>query len=93
MPDWIALGRRKNDFGLMIDFHAKRAIVRANAAYIDEPRLEEIGESRGGYAPCMVLINADWKKLYLMNERAGWTDDEYFDFAAKRFREWGNTAP
>jgi hypothetical protein len=87
MPDWIALGRRKNDFGLMIDFHGGRAIVRANAQYIDEPRLEEIPAGRNGFAPCMVLVCSDWKRLYLVIEREGWDDDDYFEFAEKRLRE------
>lgn len=93
MPEWIALGRRKTDFGLMIDFPGKRAIVRANAAYIDEPRLEEIAEARPGYASCMVLINAKWNRLYLLNERAGWEADDYFKFAERRFLDWGNFDP
>jgi hypothetical protein len=93
MPDWITLGRRRNDFGLMIDFHGGRAIVRANSAYIDEPKLEQIPEVRTGYAPCMVLINATWRRLYLVVERTGWDDDDYFGFAQKRFRELGIVEP
>lgn len=93
MPEWIALGRRRGDFGLVIDFRGGRAMARANSAYIDELALETIAESRQGYAPCMVLINLLWNKLYLVNEREGWTEDEYFDFASKRFKELGIETP
>lgn len=88
MPKWIQLGRRRFDLGLMIDFHKKRAIVRANTAWITGGiDLEIIPSGANDYAPGMVLINRDWHELYFLIEREGWDEDDYFEYAAKRLKE------
>lgn len=81
------LGRRIRDIGLMVDFHRKRAIVRANTAWIDGTELEIIPSGPNDYAPAMVLIHRDWDDIYFLIERNGWVDEEYFAYARKRFDE------
>ncbi len=87
MPKWIQFGRRHNDLGLMIDFHKRRAIVRANTAWIQGIDLEIIPSGINDYAPGMVLIHRDWHEIYFLIERFDWNEDDYFTFAEKKFLE------
>ena len=87
MPEWIQFGRRYNDLGLMIDFHNKRGIVRANTAWIKGIDLEVIPSGVNDYAPGMVLIHADWNEIYFVIEREGWDEEDYFNYAQKKFLE------
>ncbi len=87
MPNWVQLGRNPADIGLMVDFHKQRAIVRANTALVDGVDLEVIPSGANNYAPGMVLIHRNWLELYFLIEREGWSEDDYFDYAAKRFKE------
>lgn len=81
MPNYFSLGRRKNDMGLAVDFHKKRAIVRANTSWIQGSYLEDIPEGPNQFRPGMVLISHKWRKVYFLRERSGWTDDQYFELA------------
>ena len=87
MPEWVALGRRQNDLGLMVDFHKTRAIVRANTSWIMGHALESIEAGLSGYAPGMVLIHKDWRDVYFAVEREHWDENDYFEFAERRFKE------
>jgi hypothetical protein len=93
MPAYFVFGKRRNDFGLMVDFHEKRAIVRANTTWVEGVPLEEIPDGRNGFAPAMVLIRAEWKEQYFLKEREGWTDDDYFELAQKRMAIHGIRKP
>ena len=93
MASYLILGRRKRDFGLVIDFHRERAIVRANTAWIEGVALEQIEAGPSGYRPGMVLVRRDWRQLYFLNERDGWTDAQYFALAATLMRQVGITKP
>ncbi len=83
MPSFVILGRSKRDIGLLIDFRKARAIVRANTAWIEGTPLEKIDPGQSGYRPGMVLISREWRNIYFLNEREGWTDEQYFDLAQK----------
>ena len=93
MPSWIALGRRKYDYGLMVDFNRQRALVRANTLWIEGIALEPIQPGRSEYGPAMVLIHRDWRNLYFLNERPDWTDDDYFDWAEQLMNRKGIVKP
>lgn len=93
MPEWIRIGQRKNDYAFMVDFHLHRAIVRANTTFIHGYELEEIAPGFSGFKPAMVLVHRDWHELYFVNERQDWTEDFYFEFAEKRFKELGIAVP
>lgn len=93
MPKWISIGRRRNDFGLMVDFFKKRAIVRANTAFIDGMSLDEIPPGLSGFYPALVLIRREWKNIYFINEHRNWNDDDYFQYANKRLAELEITEP
>lgn len=47
--------------------------------------LEGIPFTNYGSQPGIGLVHRDWDNIYLMKERPGWSDDEYFDFALKQF--------
>lgn len=87
MPKWVNFGQRRQDYGLMIDFHKHRAIVRANTALVDSVELELIPFGFSGYAPGMILIHRDWQDIYAVIEREGWEEDQYFEYAHKKFAE------
>lgn len=82
------LGRRATDIALVVDFGELRGIVRANTAWMPSGiALEIIPSGVNNYAPGMVLLNDEWEEVYFLIERSGWIDQEYFDYAEKRFRE------
>lgn len=87
MCSYVLLCRKEGDFGLMIDFHRKRAIVRANTAWIKGIYLEEIPEGYNGFHPGMVLVKYDWGSLYFLRERRGWEEEDYFDRAKELMKE------
>jgi len=94
MPNFISIGKRKNDFGLAIDFHNKRAIVRANTSWIAGGiPLEEIPVGANSYAPAMVLISRYWRSIYFVEEKIGWNEEEYFQHAEKLMKKRGITKP
>ena len=93
MPEWIQLGRRRSDIGLMVDFHKKRMLVRANTAWIDAIDLEIIPGGVNDWAPGMVLTKRYWKNIYTLIERQDWDEDDYFNYARKRFKELGIKRP
>lgn len=93
MPKWVQLGRRKSDIGLMIDFHKKRGLVRANTAWIAGYPLEMIPRGLNDSQTGMVLIHSKWNELYFLIERKDWSEDNYFAYAEKRFAELGVREP
>lgn len=93
MPESVVIGRKKNDFGFFVDFHKKRAMVRANTGWIDGTALEIIPAGPSGYYQAMVLIKRDWRDIYFLTERAAWSEDDYFRYAEKRQKELGITRP
>ena len=93
MPEYIQLGRRHNDIALLVNFRAKVLLVRANTAWINAIDLEIIPSGINDYAPGMVLTKRYWKNLYLMIERQDWDQDDYINYARKRFKELGIKRP
>lgn len=93
MPWHLKLGRRKNDFGFVVDFRRKSAILRLNTSFIEGVYLERIPPGLNDFKPGMVLVRAEWDKIYFLCERDGWTEDDYFKFAEKRMKELGITKP
>lgn len=69
----------------MVDFHKTRAIAKVNTAWVKGVQLEELPVKNNGEIPGMVLIHRDWKEFYLVRERSGWEEGDYFEFALSRF--------
>lgn len=61
-----------------------RRILHADIRFVDGFALELITDGNP-----VVLIHRDWKDLYFLNSRAGWTDDDYFRFAEMLLKERG----
>lgn len=93
MPAWVLVGRRRDDFGLVVNFHKHRAMVRANTKWIDGKPLEEIAPDANQRGPGMVLIHKDWKNIYFLNEREKWEEEDYFQLACKIMKERGILKP
>jgi|GEM_PF-5450350 len=94
MPKWIALGRRRNDFGLMANLPKDAwLIIRTNTLGIAGIDLELIPPASSGLHPAMVIIHGDWQKIYFVVEREAWNESQYFEFAQKRFKELGIKKP
>lgn len=92
--DYFIFGRRRGDIALMVDFTQKRAIVRANTAWIESGvDLETIPVGPHGYAPGMVLMKNGWFKQYFLIERQGWRDQDYFNHAEKLMGQMGIREP
>lgn len=81
------MGRRKKDHAFVVDFHKSRAILRGNTGLMEGKALEDIDPGSSGYSPGIVLIHRDWKDIYFLSEREGWTEDDYFRYAEKRQKE------
>lgn len=81
MPSYFVFGKKPNDFSLMVDFQKKRAIVRANTAFIEGTYLEPVPPGINGYCPGMVLVSKDWRNVYFLIERSEWDDSQYFKLA------------
>ena len=79
-----AFGRRRSDDLIIVDFHRHRAILRKPTKYVVGVPLEQIEPGIGNAYVAMILFHRDWKNMYFVNNRIGWTDDQYFDFADKR---------
>lgn len=74
----------------MFDFHRYRGILRADTKYIQGGiPLEEIEPGHTS----TILVHRDWNKMYYLNGRIGWTDEDYFKYATKRFEELGISTP
>jgi len=83
-------GRRKSDRIAMFDFHRYRGILRANTKYIEGGiPLEEIEPGHTS----LILVHRDWDKMYFLNGRIGWTDEDYFRWAAQRMKDIGIANP
>jgi len=95
MSDWIRIGRRKGDPLVMYDWHKERAMIEADTALISRATdLEVIPGGFNGLARGMVLTNRKWgSNLYCLIKRDGWTEDNYFNYAEKRFKELGIIHP
>lgn len=70
-----------------------RSVVRANSAFVHGFELESISEGINEHKPAMILVHRDWHELYFLNERKGFTEDNYFELAEKRFKELGIVNP
>ncbi len=70
-----------------------RGIVRADTKWIDGIPLEAIPTSPSQFARAMILIHRNWDDVYFVAERVDWTDDQYFEYAARRFKDLGIKNP
>lgn len=97
MPKYVRLGRRPDDIAGVWDFENLRnlrGMVRTNTDVIAQAiPLELIPMGKSGYGPGMILIHRDWKDIYGVIEREGWTEDDYFEYANKRFVDLGIERP
>lgn len=93
MPRWTTIGESEKDFGLSVNFHKHRAIVKANTSRVEGIELELIPPGVSGLSPAMILISRDWNDLYFLIERDGWVEADYFAYAQKRFKELGVKEP
>jgi hypothetical protein len=97
MQKILTIGRRKNDVAVMFDLDREvpRGIARADTRFVGwrGVALEEIPVSRNGQEVAMILVHRDWDAFYFVNERPDWKDDQYFEFAVKRFKELGIEKP
>jgi hypothetical protein len=90
----FVIGRNENDIGALFNFRKLRGMVRANTARIEDGTpLESMPEGSSGLAPGMVLAHAKWSRLYFVCERENWTEDDYFNYADRRFRALGISKP
>lgn len=91
MAEWIRIGRRRGDTLIMFEWNKQRAMIAANTALISRATdLELIPSGFNGLAPGMVLTSRQWgSNLYCLLKRDGWSEDNYFDYAEKRFKELG----
>lgn len=91
MPEWILTGRRQNDIKIMVLWKKSRAMIEADTALIQNAvDLEIIPGGQNGLARGIILTDANWgSQLYCLIKRADWTEDNYFDYAEKRFKELG----
>lgn len=64
----------------------KRAIFRGSFSRLRSLNGEPL-EDVSGYATCVALLQTGWKGWFLLGERSGWTEDEYFALAERAFRE------
>lgn len=80
-------GRRQSDGLLILPDGCERAIVRTDVRFVDGYALEPIEAGRGGKIMGLVLLHKAWHpKLYFMNARLNWNEEDYFVFAAERIR-------
>lgn len=92
MPEWVAMGSEGHGYSVVFDFRKWRTgecrgMVRANTALVQGTPLELIPAGKSGYEPGMVLVHQKWQELYFLIERDGWEEQDYFDYAEKRFKE------
>lgn len=87
MPSYVGMGRRRNDLGLMIDFHKHRAMLKAKTSFIEGIPLEEIPEGPYGFHEGIVLIHRDWENIYFVKQRSLWDEDTYFNYAVDIFKQ------
>lgn len=93
MPVVVQFLTSNGDLSLMVDFHKSKSIVRANTALIDGIYLDDIPPGVSGFKPGLVLIHRNWKKLYFVNDRVGWEEDDYFRYAIERLTDKGIVSP
>lgn len=98
MPEWLAIGVEGRSYGVVFDFRKWkrgecRGMVRANTALVQGIPLEVIPAGRSGHEPGMVLVHQKWQEIYFLIDREGWSEQDYFDYAEKRFKELGVKNP
>lgn len=93
MPDYVRLGAHEDDIALNVDFSRKRAILRANTSQVGGTELELIPPGHSGLHPAMILWKRGWKDIYFLIERQGWNEDDYFNYAEKRFKDLNLSLP
>jgi hypothetical protein len=69
----------------------KKYVLDVDYRWIDEIPLEDLAGCSNWI--CKGLWSDEWKRIYLVIPREGWTDEDYFDFARKRIRELGIGIP
>lgn len=77
----------------MIPIEQRRGIVKVDTAHVAGVPLETIPQGGNGRYSAMVLTKGTWRKLYFVNERKGWGEDEYFAFAERLLSERGISSP
>ena len=95
MTDYIRMGRRKGDPVFMPNWSKERGMIAADTVLIEGATdLEIIPSGFNKMARGMVLTNRKWgSRLYCLVIRDGWTEEEYFSHAEKRFKELGIKVP
>lgn len=91
MSEWLTIGRRVGDIKFMHIWNKNRGMIEADTALIrNAVDLELIPGGFDGKARGIVLTDARWgSQLYCLIKRAEWTEENYFDYAEKRFKELG----
>lgn len=89
----IALGRRKADQGLIIDYKRGRVLARVTTANIPDDqkiKLDEIPPGKSGMFPAIILSKVSWgDKVCVAVEREGWGIHDYFMHASRRLGAMG----
>ena len=94
MPQYIRLGRRSTDPIVMMDWHKKRGMAKADARYAHGIRLEEINVATGGAEKAIALVSEKWGSVvYFVNVRSTWKEDDYFELAERLMWKKGIVQP
>lgn len=90
MPRLFLLGE-VDAFAVSVNLHRNRAIVKAKTQNAKGApvgvKLESLIPGPNQFFPAMVLVHRDWRNLYFLIEREGWTEDDYFRHAERLLDE------
>ncbi len=96
--DIFKLGRRKIDAFFMITWEKKRLVLIADVDWVPgavclEPREFMQRDLSAPRRLGVVLFCTGWNNKYIVGQRGGFTDDDYFELAERLFKEKGIKVP
>lgn len=77
-----------------MDFHRKRGMVKVETKWVDGIPLEDINPGQNDSYRAIALVNERWgSRVYFVNERASWKEDDYFELAERLLWKKGIVIP
>jgi len=89
----IRTGRRNDDAWCAISREGKRLCFQTPVDYAFGRELEHLTKDHRMRTHGIVVWDERWTKFYIVARHLGWTPDDYFIHAAKKFGEHGIEVP